>query len=410
MKLIEREIIHNIRKFISSKDIIVLHGARQVGKTSILKYLQGELEKSGENTLFIDLEDLRFVEILNSGPDKLINFLEEKGKLSKKILYLFVDEIQYLSNPSNFLKLACDHYSDRIKLIVSGSSSFEIKSKFKDSLVGRTLNFEIHPLSFKEFLFFKDYKIDLRTHVKSDIIIKELKELYKEYILYGGYPRIALEKKVSNKEIYLQQIVDTYVRKDVRDLADVRDILKFNKLLEILASQSGQLLNILELSNTAKLSRETIEHYLFLMENTYILKLVYPFSTNLRSELFKTPKIFFYDTGIAGMLWLKSLPKAIIGNMFETSLFSEFAKSLKKSELFYWRTQDKKEIDFILRRNSAVLPVESKLNQNNFNYTAMDYFKLKYEIKKGFCISLEIDKKYKNGYSFIYPWNISSFS
>lgn len=407
MRLLERTIIKEIKQFISTKDIIVLHGARQVGKTSVLEYLEAELTNSGKKTFYIDLEDLRFVELLDSGPEELIRYLEENNILSKKLLYLFIDEIQYLKNPSNFMKLLRDHHSDRIKLITSGSSSFEIKSKFKDSLVGRILNFELYPLSFKEFLLFKGYTIDLHNNIGTKISLAELQRLYKEYILYGGYPRIVLEKSHYHKEIYLQQIIDTYIRKDIRDLANIKDILKFNKLLEILASQSGQLLNIVELSNTAKLSRPTVKQYLFLMENTYILKLVYPYSSNLRSELFKTQKIFFYDTGLTHLLWLKTLPKTVLGNILETSIFSELFKTRGKREIFYWRTQDKKEVDFIIKEGTKILPIEVKLNQNTFTPTAMNYFMTKYHLKKGFCIFLEgLSKKKFNHLEFIYPWDI----
>ena len=406
MKLLEREIIKEIRRFIDSEDVIVLHGARQVGKTSVMKFLQDELERQKHNTLFIDLEDLRFVKLLDAGPLALINYLTEKNLLKKAPLYLFLDEIQYLKNPSNFLKLMRDHYAGKIKLFVSGSSSFEIKSKFKETLVGRTLNFELYPLSFKEFLFFKKYQINLNKKSLSEITIEELKPLYKEYIFFGGYPRIVLESDIAKKEKYLQQIIDTYIRKDIRDLAGVKDILKFNKLLEVLAEQSGNLVNVLELANTARLSRQTVESYLFLMENTYVIKTLRPYSRNLRSELFKTPKIFMCDTGIAHLLWLKSFPKAILGNMFETSVFSELTKMKPGKEYFYWRTQDKKEIDFIVRHKGKVLPAEVKLSQKNLSLTALNYFRDKYKIEKGFCISLDIDKKRVGAVTYIYPWEI----
>jgi len=406
MSLIERAVVKEINKFIASPDIIVLHGARQVGKTCILKYVENELITSGKRTFYIDLEDFRFVELLHSCPQIFIKYLEGKGMLNHEKLYVFIDEIQYLSNPSNFLKLMHDHYADRIKLIVSGSSSFEIKSKFKDSLVGRTLNFEILPLSFQEFLIFKRSTINLDVEIKNSVTIEELKHHYKEYITYGGYPRITLEKNVANKELYLQQVIDTYIRKDIRDLASIKDILKFNKLLEILASQCGQLLNVVELSNTARLSRPTVEHYLFLLQNTYIIKLISPFSSNLRSELFKTPKIFFYDTGIAHLLWLKTFPKTIIGKMFETSIFAELMKHRKRAEIFYWRTQDKKEIDFIISRRGKTIPVEAKINQHAYSQTAIKYFLEKYHLDKGICVSLEIQSRRKGSVCFYYPWEL----
>ncbi|MFH1227931.1 MAG: ATP-binding protein [Planctomycetota bacterium] len=406
MKLLEREAVKDIRKFIKSDDVIVLHGARQVGKTSIMKYLQDELSAQKRRTVYIDLEDLRFVQLLDSGLPDFIGYLKERGFLGKERLYLFIDEIQYLKNPSNFLKLLHDHYGGKIKSFVSGSSSFEIKSKFKESLVGRTVNFAVYPLNFREFLLFKGYHIDYGAKSLSGLAVEEMKKLYREYILLGGYPRITMERNLALKETYLQQIIDTYIRKDIRDLAGVKDVLKFNKLLEILAEQSGKLLNVVELANTSRLSRITVEHYLFLMENTYILKLLRPFSSNLRSELFKTPKVFFYDTGIANLLWLKTFSKTVLGNMFETSVFGEFVKNGMDRDLFFWRTQDKKEIDFIIRKGKSALPFEAKLSQSGFNYTPMEYFMDRYKVKNGYCVSLDIDKKHKQGVTFCYPWEL----
>src|SRR3989338_9731443 len=142
--ILKRTVFDEIKKYLSTDDIIVLHGARQVGKTSILYYIEDYLKKQGETTCFIDLEDSRFVRILDAGIEEFIRYLKEEGFLSagrKKKVIIFIDEIQYLSDPSSFLKLTADHHKN-IKLVVSGSSSFAIKSKFKDSLVGRTVDFE----------------------------------------------------------------------------------------------------------------------------------------------------------------------------------------------------------------------------------------------------------------------------
>ena len=406
--LYKREISAEIKKYLNTDDIVVLHGARQVGKTHILYYFKEQLEKENKRVFYIDLEDSRYVSVLDLGVESFINLLAEEGLLDKKEkknasnkLYVFIDEIQYLRHPSSFLKLISDHHK-KIKLIVSGSSSFEIRNKFSDSLVGRTVNFEIFSLSFEEFLLFKGYpfqKGQVFTQKKTD----ELKKLFKEYVLFGGYPKIVLTREKEKKEKYLQQIIDTYVRKDIRDLAEIKDIDKFNKLLEVLASQSGNLLNVTELSNTCKIAKPTVERYLFIMENTYIIKLVHPYSGNIRSELFKVPKIFFYDTGLMQMLWLKNLQKEIIGNVFETGIFSELVKKHGKDTVLYWRTKDKKEIDFILRKNNLLLPIEAKMNFNKFNSSVMRYFQEKYDIKTYNLVALEGDILSKE---YLYPWSL----
>ena len=400
----KREITDEIERYLHTGDVIVLHGARQVGKTSLLRYFEAELTAKGEKTYFIDLEDSRYVKILDAGVEEFLKLLEEEGIKAAgpgKKIYVFVDEIQYLANPSSFLKLIADHHKG-LKLIISGSSSFAIKSKFKDSLVGRTVDFDIFNLSFREFLTFRNYTFE-EGKASTAKKVDELRGLFKQYVLYGGYPKIVLTPEVGMKEKYLQQIIDTYIKKDIRDLASVKDIEKFNKLLETLAAQSGQLLNVTELSNTTRIAKQTIEKYLFIMENTYIIKLVRPFSGNIRSELFRLPKIFFYDTGIMQMLWLKGLQKELIGSVFETGIFTELVKRHDKDSVYYWRTKDKKEIDFILRIKTNVIPIEVKLSFEQFRPAAVNYFTEKYGLKKYMVVGL--DGKPKNEFQ-VYPWKL----
>ena len=296
--------------------------------------------------------------------DEFLNYLRGEGYNLQELvsshqkLFIFVDEIQYLAEPSSFMKLIADHHR-YLKLIVSGSSSFEMKSKFKDSLVGRTVNFEIFPLSFQEMLIFKQIPFDPdipQTAIKNET----LRSLFLEYSLYGGYPKIVLTPEVDRKEKYLQQIIDTYIRKDIRDMAEIKDISRFNNLLEVLASQSGNLLNISELSNTCGIARQTVERYLFLLEQTYIIQLVRPYSRNIRAEVTKTPKVFFYDTGLMQVLWLKQLQTEILGSVFETSVFAELVKLAGREAVTHWRTADKKEVDFVLKRPGGPLLIEVK--------------------------------------------------
>ncbi len=397
----KRRIIDEILEYIEDRNIIVLIGARQVGKTSIMLYLKELLAKQNKKIYYIDLEDYRYVQIIDEGCNVFINHLKEEGFDINKELWVFIDEIQYLKNPSNFLKFIFDHYKN-IHLIVSGSSTFEIRKKFKDSLVGRTLVFEIFPLSFAEFLNFKNKKlpeIKKLTAIKRD----ELKKLFMEYVRFGGYPKVVLADKANKKEKYLQQIVNTYIRKDIRDIGNIRNIDKFNKLLEALSQQSGNLLNMEELANTSKISKQTVENYLFILENTFIIKLVRPYYNNIRSELYKKPKIFFFDTGLMQMLWLKLIPPTVIGNVFETAIYGELVKKFNRENIFYWRTKDKKEIDFIIRSREDIIPIEAKLNFNNFKKTAINYFLKKYKLNNHKVVGIEGDKKSEY---FIYPWEL----
>jgi Predicted ATPase (AAA+ superfamily) len=404
--MIQRKKFLEIQPYLATDDVIVIHGARQTGKTTLLNLIADALPR--QSVHYLDLEDGRYLALCEEGPESINTYLSQKGLLTgKEKFYLQIDEIQYLSNPSNMLKLMHDHFP-LIKLIVSGSSSFDIKRKFKDSLVGRTVDFELFPLDFEEFLNFKGLNINLDRPIKAGPVRDELTILYREFVKYGGYPKIALTDSIEMKEKYLQQIVDTYVKNDIRDLANVKHIAKFNKLLRLLAAQSGNLLNVAELSRTARIAQQTVEEYLFILESTYIIKLVQPFSGNIRSELFKTPKIFFYDTGIMHMLSMGMLPKEISGAGFETSIFSELAKLHGPKNVFHWRTQDKKEIDFILSKGGKLFPIEAKINAAAFNDTAMNCFSQKYNAPQQLCVSLEGVLPQKSSPVInVRPWDIA---
>ena len=409
MKLEQRKIINKIKLFLNKNTIIVLHGSRQVGKTSIMylikDYLIQEKKIKTDNIFYFDLEDFVFLDLCNSGVEKTVQYLRERGAQTNDKIYLFIDEIQYLDNPSNFLKLFHDHWGDKIKLIVSGSSSFDIRKKFKDSLVGRTVDFEIFALDFEEFLLFKNKKINVNS--SSKIIIAELQDLYKEYIFYGGYPAIVLENKIEIKSHLLKQIINTYIKKDIRDLANIREINKFNLLIKVLASQSGSLLNVSELSGTLKLTQKTVEEYLFILENTYIIRRVYPFYKNIRSELTKMPKIYFEDNGLMNLLANKKFLERVDGQLFENSIYSELRKNLDIENINFWRTNIGQEVDFIITKEN-IIPLEVKLRFLNKKISGLKYFADKYKIKESFVCSLISDEKPdKKNIKQIYPWQIS---
>jgi predicted AAA+ superfamily ATPase len=399
--------VDKIVKYVDTDNIIVLHGSRQVGKTYILYYLQDILKSQGKQTLFFDLEDSRFVDILDAGVDSFLSYLKNEGfdldkiRQEKSVLYVFIDEVQYLDNPSPLLKLLADHHK-YIQLIISGSSTFNIKSKFSDSLAGRTVNFEVFNLSFGEFLRFKKANYNL-SGVLDEFHLDKVIGLYQEYIFFGGYPKIVLEDSIEKKEKYLQQIIDTYIKKDVRDLANVKDIKKFNNLLKVLASASGQLLNISRLANACSIAKQTIEHYLFILENTYVVKLITPFSSSAKVEVTKAPKAFFYDTGLLQMLWLGSLQKNIIGNIFETSVFAELVKKYGQDNINYWRNRNQNEIDFILRYEGKMLPIEVKESFGSFRRTAISSYRAKYDISEYRVVGLKGNRQDDN---YIYPWQV----
>ena len=414
MELIKRKVIKPIIKFLNDDEIIILHGARQVGKTSIVRYLMSKTLKdkiAKNNLIYFDLEDFDLVELCDGGVEKVIDYLKSVDTDFNKKIYLFIDEVQYLRNPSSFLKLFHDRYKGKIKLIATGSSSFAIKSKFKDSLVGRSVDFEIFTLDFEEFLWFKKKNINLKTKLPL-ILQRQLRTLYQEFALIGGYPAIVLEPSIGKKEIKLKQIINTYIRKDIRDMANIRNIHKFNDLLRLLARQTGNLLNILELSNSLNLAQQTVEDYLLILENTYIIRRIHPFHKNLRSELTKMPKVFLEDTGIANILANKTFVNVLNGELFENSVFANLRRNIEVDDIYFWRTNKGQEVDFIVddahRYNSKkIMPIEVKLSYNPKMMKNLIYFGAKYRTENLFCVTLDKRNNDRNKNIIqIYPWEI----
>jgi predicted AAA+ superfamily ATPase len=402
MKLYKRHIFDKIQPYIGDDTILVLLGARQVGKTHILRYIEQYLKKRNRNTLFYDLEYPELLALLNLGTEAFVTDLENRGHRKGEEIFVFIDEIQYLENPSSFLKIMADHHK-HIRLIVSGSSTFDIKTKFTDSLAGRTLQFEVFPLSFAEFLTFKESAYT-NTDNLSPAGLQQMKLLYAEYITFGGYPKIVLEPDGTKKKQHLLQLIDTYIRKDIRDLADVTDIAKFNGLLKILSSQSAQLLNISALSRETGISQPTVSKYLSILEETFVIKRVTPFSRSPKVEISKNPKVFFLDSGLQTLLWLSDFPTTMLGNVFETNVFGELIKRYGRQNINYWRTKSGLEVDFVVHRNSTLTALEVKSNFQAFSDRTITSFCRKHSITDWQVVGLEGKKTSRHA---LYPWEIS---
>ena len=402
MNLYKRKIFDKIEPYLGDETILVLIGARQVGKTHILSYTKQHLEEKGKKVIYYDLEYPELLQTFNNGVNAFLADLKSRGYIEGEDIFVFIDEIQYMENPSSFLKIVADHYKN-IHLVVSGSSTFDIKTKFTNSLAGRTISFEVFPLSFEEFLMFKEseYK-DISSLSKAGI--DDIKTFYREFIKYGGYPKIVLETSEEKKKEHLIQLVDTYIRKDVRDLADITDINKFNSMLKVIASQSGQLLNMPSLSRETNISLPTLVKYLSILEETFVIKRVPPYSKSPSVEISKNPKIFFFDSGLLSILWLNNFQSTILGSIFETSIFGELVKKVGRQHIYFWRTKAHQEIDFVIENtDGSLLPIEAKINFQRFSSKTIVAFTKKYKIQDWKVMAMDGKKLPKNS---ILPWEI----
>jgi hypothetical protein len=392
----QREILQKIDKFLDKKINLLFLGSRQTGKTVLMKLTEEKLLSkklaTKQQIIFFDLEkgsDLNIF-INNPQPESFVDYLYAKTALPPKSpLFVFIDEIQYLPKASSFLKVLADHFP-QIKLILSGSSSLEIKKIFTDRLTGRKISFNISTLSFREFLIFQEHllakswqkidppeilsgKIDLNFLSPYQQMVSEILPAYENFVLFGGYPKPSLKENKSIKQELLGEIRDQYARRDVNDILKIDNVAGFNRLLGILAAQIGSLANIDELANSANLNRQTLEKYLFLLEETFIISQVKPYFTNKRQELIKMPKIYFNDTGLRNLLIeqlgghsLELRPDK--GALAENALWHEL--QLLGWPINFWRTKTKAEVDFIVSvPGVGDIPVEVKYQ--NFDKPAL---------------------------------------
>jgi predicted AAA+ superfamily ATPase len=363
---IKRAITEASRPYWLQDEILLFIGPRQAGKTTILQQIQEQLIGQGESTHWISLESPTRFELLNSDPDNLFKIVPRRSG-QKQIV--FIDEIQYLDNPTQFLKYHYDLHRQDIKLIVSGSSAFYIDQKFKDSLVGRKRIFYVNTLSFREYLEFTGQPELAAKKSFRQLLVPELEQVsisFHDYLRYGGYPRVVLADQKEKSNI-LHEITYSYIKKDIFD-AGVRDEDTYFKLMSILADQVGSLVNTNELATTVGVSRPTIVRYLHTMQKSFHIALVRPFSNNIRNELTKMPKVFWFDNGLRNFVAGSIEPfvtRDDKGSVLENAVFRQLLERAEWSHIQFWRTTGGQEIDFVLKSHNQAYEVKTNPRKAN---------------------------------------------
>jgi len=418
--LVQREIFSQLLKHLEKKEITVIIGPRQTGKTTLLGQLIDHLvvnqKVPARQIKNFNLDLITDLTLLKDQSD-FLRYLKAELKIHKS-LYVFIDEIQRLENPGIFLKGIYDLMLP-VKFVVTGSSSLEMKSKISESLAGRKRVFHLYPLSFYEFVNFKDCslaKVILDSDKISSFHQKEILSLLYDFIIYGSYPRVVLEENNEEKIKLLEEIYSSYIERDVIGFMKVKNHFGYAKLMALLAGQIGQLVNFHEICATIKINYRTLENYLSILENTFILTLLRPFSTNLRKELTKMPKVYFVDTGLRNFALKNFTPleeNRDKGLLLENFIYSSLLKKWNGA-IYFWRTKEKAEVDFVLKDfYGNIIPVEikaQKMPKPSITRGLQTFIKT-YQVKKGYVVNLSLKEKIKintTQIEFILPYEFPS--
>jgi predicted AAA+ superfamily ATPase len=369
-----RDILTNLNKWLNRREAYAIKGPRQSGKTTLLKLLQNEL--SGENVVFLNFEDPDVLEAFETNPKEYI----KSYITSPEIHYFLMDEYHYVKDCGKKLKLIYDTF-ENAKFIVTGSSSLELCGAMAKFLVGRVFFFELFPFSFHEFLTTKNPRLaniyqEKNSQIKEfllkntipqmetrDIFHNEFLPLLNEFLIFGGYPAVIKAQDLETKKIILKNIYDTYVSKDVIEFLKFSDPSKYRCIVRTLAALTGKLLNYNELGNMCQSYFKETKHTLSILQETYITQLIQPFHRNPITELKKNPKVYFYDLGLRNHILNNFSPverRTDAGAIIENHSFLCLKNSFPDSDLNYWRTTAKAEVDFILNLDMEIIPIEAK--------------------------------------------------
>ncbi|MBI5916266.1 MAG: ATP-binding protein [Bacteroidetes bacterium] len=344
---INRDIFPELEAHLASKQVTVITGMRRTGKTTLLKKL---IEVSGiGQKLFFDMERLDYRELFSEKNYEAIVFaLVQRGiSFSEKVL-IGIDEIQLVPNLPSVVKYLYDHYD--VKFILTGSSSYYLKNRFDESLAGRKRIFEVYPLSFGEMLNFKGiaHVPPGREFAQVPFSLSEferLKYLYEEFIDFGGFPEVVLLDRTNGKKDLLADILSSYVNHDIASILDFKKSTEAYKLIKLLAVRVGTRLEISKISMLTGINRRSVEEYLELFEQTYLIRTIPVTSNSPDREIVKAKKLYFQDNGIASMS-----ADLGSGSKFENAVFNQLRHF---GEISYYSLKSGNEIDFILDKEVA---------------------------------------------------------
>lgn len=359
--MIIRKLLKQLDEHLLRKEISLIIGPRQAGKTTLMRFMKKRLDEQGTPTLFLNLDieaDQRHFVSQEVFLQKIrLEIGDRKG-------YIFIDEIQRKENAGLFLKGLQDMDLPH-KFVVSGSGSLELKEKIHESLVGRKRIFELNPLSFGELA---DHRTQSRYEERLSEYLRLEPEktnlLLNEYLAFGGYPRVVLAATSAEKQMEMAEIYQSYLEKDIAYFLQLKKTESLSKLIKALAARPGGLVNISKLSSELGIAAQTVKDYLWYLEKTFIIRKATPFFGNIRKEIRKAPLCYFYDLGLrnyaAGAFGRSDTREE--GFLFQNLVFNDMKDALASTSvgIHFWRTADQAEVDFILDCGRERIPVEVK--------------------------------------------------
>jgi len=343
--LIQRTIKKQIEDKLFKGKVIILYGARQTGKTTIVKQIQ---MKNPDVSVYYNFDE----------PDIRKDFQDVTSDYLKKIIgdkkIVIFDEAQRIKNIGITLKLLVDNFKE-IQVIATGSSSFDLANNISEPLTGRKYEFYVYPFSLEELNSEKDkLKID---------------RLLENRMIYGLYPEVALKSKEEQQET-IKNITKSYLYKDVLQYQKIKNPEILEKLLQVLALQIGNEVSYNEISNALDIDKKTVSNYVEILKKAFIVFDLKPFSRNIRKEIKKLRKIYFFDLGIRNALINNFNPLELRndkGEIWENFIISERVKLNSNHKIdcnvYFWRTHEKKEIDYIEEKGGKLYAFEIKWNK-----------------------------------------------
>ena len=361
MKYITRNLENVVNKVTKEYPVVLVTGPRQVGKTTMLRKLM-----EGTNRGYVSLDDLNERNIAKTDPELFLQLHKPP---------ILIDEVQYATELFTYIKMHVDKYHDAGAFWLTGSQVFKLMRGVQESLAGRVAVLSLTSLSQAEICGggMKPFTIDMealaaRSEGREEADTRGIFER----IYRGSMPAIVSGAN-SNNQIFYSSYLTTYIERDVRELSDSIDSLKFFRFVTAVAARCGQMLNVAEIARDADINQAQVKSWLGILETLGIIFYLHPYSNNLLKRLVKTPKLYFYDTGLVCYLtkWSSAetlesgaMNGAILENYVVAEIMKTYLNCGKEPYLYYYRDKDAKEIDIVLEHDGVLNPIEIKKTSN----------------------------------------------